>query len=161
MYNVFKSRSADPVWGICMFTRIESYRTETLQRYEPVGGAQTPVPVSSWQAAWSEAGQGAGVSLSHEAPLHQGSHGDWLTWWSWASSKRLEEPSLNLLLTLWSGGSGRRPFHFLARLFTVRCENQVFLAGDILLIFSSLLFFPKKLEIWVLCEIFWFLYAGN
>ena len=61
-----------------MFTRIESHRTETLKRYEPWEEHRL-MPLSTWQAAGSEASQGAGMSLFLEASLHQGSPGDSLT----------------------------------------------------------------------------------
>lgn len=98
----------------------------------------------AWWATWREASQAAGVSLSHEAPLRQGSQGDWFTCGSWASSKRLEGTSLNLLLrhsrvksqgvalfTSWPDSSPS-------------AKNQVILLGEILVIFSSLLFFSKE-----------------
>lgn len=45
--------------------------------------------------------------------------------------------------TLQSEESGCHPFYFLARLFTLWCKNQVILLEEILVIFSSLLFFSK------------------
>lgn len=101
MCNVFKSQGADPVWGICMFTRIESWRTETLKGINPWEGHRPKGlrGLEGWVGNLERSSpRGRGLRLSREAPLHQGSQGDWLTYWSWASSKRLQGTSLSLLL---------------------------------------------------------------
>lgn len=95
----------------------------------------------AWWATWREASQGAEVRLSHEAPLRQGSQGDWFTCGSWASSKRLEGTSLNLLLRHSRVKSQGVALFISWPDSSPSAKNQVILLGEILVIFSSLLFF--------------------
>lgn len=144
-YNLFKSQSVNPVQEICMFTRTEPWRTGPLQG----------------ETLWMTHGRGTdrrGPSRQHEGvkPARQQ---------EWCSPKRLlfhqvlrwlANVTVLCQLTEVRGdiiqlrhvewGERVVPFYILARFFTSWCKKQIFFSGEILIIFSFLLYFQSKLK---------------